>query len=202
MKKFVSVILAGAMICAMVLPAAASSSPSGSNNSGSTAPRVEASQPAPAQEESGFPSHVVAEAAAVGKTPAEYVNNAIISTPGLEGEQTLPIAQGGHITVNGAVSRRAFILNKVNRSVAQSASAYARARGGRLLNVCRTSSINMPTFSQAIVPFYMRGLSAESKVEVLRLTANGWEPVIAAARLDHVDVLMNQHETLMFVLLP
>lgn len=200
MKRFLSVILAGAMICAMVLPAAASSSPSRDDNSGSTSPRIEASTPA--QDESGFPSHVVAEAAAVGKTPAEYVNNAIISTPGLEGEQTLPIAQGGHITVNGALSRRAFILSKVNRSVAQSASAYARARGGRLLNVCRTSSINMPAFSQAIVPFYMRGLTAESKVEVLRLTANGWEPVIAAARLDHVDVLMNQHETLMFVLLP
>lgn len=200
MKRFLSVILAGAMICAMVLPAAASSSPSRDDNSGSTSPRVEASTPT--QDDSGFPPNVVAEAAAVGKTPAEYVNNAIISTPGLEGEQTLPIAQGGHITVNGAVSRRAFILNKVNRSVAQSASAYARARGGRLLNVCRTSSINMPAFSQAIVPFYMRGLTAESKVEVLRLTANGWEPVIAAARLDHVDVLMNQHETLMFVLLP
>ena len=200
MKRFLSVILAGAMICAMVLPAAASSSPSRDDNSGSTSPRVEASTPT--QDDSGFPPNVVAEAAAVGKTPAEYVNNAIISTPGLEGELTIPIAQGGHITVNGAVSRRAFIPNKVTRSVAQSASAYARARGGRLLNVCRTSSINMPAFSQAIVPFYMRGLSAESKVEVLRLTANGWEPVIAAARLDHVDVLMNQHETLMFVLLP
>lgn len=200
MKKFVSIILAGAMICAMVLPAAASSSSSASNNSGSSAPRVEASQPAPAPE--AFPASVVAAAAAEGKTPVEYVNNAIVSTPGLEGEMTIPIAQGGHITINGAMSRRAFILNKVNRSVASSASAYARARGGRLLNVCRTSSTNMPLFNQAIVPFYMRGLTRDSKVEVLRLTANGWEVVIAAARLDHVDVLMDQHETLMFVLLP
>ena len=199
MKRFISVILAGAMICALALPVAASS-PGANNNSGSSSSRVEASQPAP--DPSGFPSSVVAAAAAEGKTPAEYVNNAIVSTPGLEGEQTTPIAQGGHITINGAKSRGAFILMKVPRTVASSASSYAKARGGRLLNVCRTTSSAMPTFAQAIVPFYMRGLSQASRVEVLRLTAAGWEPVVAAARLDHVDVLMTQHETLMFVLLP
>ncbi|MBQ9512588.1 MAG: hypothetical protein IJR58_05300 [Lachnospiraceae bacterium] len=198
MKKFVSIVLAGAMICAMVLPVTAASSASSGNNSGSSAPRVEASAPAP----TGFPAAVVSAAAAVGKTAAEYVNNAIVSTPGLEGVPTRPVAQGGHITVNGARSRVTFILNKVPRSVATSANTTANAMGGTLLNVTRTSCSAMQYFNNAIVPFYMRGLDANSNVRVMRLTAAGWEEVVAASRTDHVDVLMTGHETLMFVLMP
>ncbi len=206
MKRLLSVVLVGTMVAAMALPVSASGSPSSSGSScsgpscGSSSAPVEA---APSSEEvTGFSAPVVAAAAAVGKTPAEYVNNAIVSTPGLEGVKTMPMGQGGNITVNGVKSRHAFIINKVTRPVAAQALAQAQAQGAQLLNVCFTSSINMPAFTEAVVPFYMKGLTADSKILVLRKTATGWEPMIAAARADHIDVVMNQHETLLFLLLP
>ena len=117
-KKFVALALTGAML--LSVPVMASNSPtsgttSPSASSATTTPEIPAvpavtSTPAPAVVASSVPAVVVAAAEAEGKTVGEYMNNAVVSIPGLT--EVAPLGQGGHVIINGVPSNQVFSVLK------------------------------------------------------------------------------------------
>ena len=181
MKRFLALVLAGTMLCAM--PVMAASSPSAAVVSSSATASTE--------------STVEAKAAAVNKTVGEYLNNAVVEVAGLS--DVTPAAQGGHVIINGAPSNVTFMLTKPAAEAVKSAKAQAAVLGGKILNVFGTESV-VGKFNTAKVNFYMKGVKAGQQIEVYQLVKGEWVKVtVAEIREDHVVVELTQHGTLMFV---
>lgn len=204
MKKLLALILAGTMVVSM--PVMAAKSPSASSVSGDdkksqtedeTAP---AATPAPAVEASSVPAYIAEVAAAEGKTVGEYMNNAVVTVPGLE--NAVPIGQGGHVIINGAPSNQVFSVLKPALSNVYTAKAYAALLGGNVLSVVRiNAAIN--GFGTARVNFYMKGITAGRNIKVFQIV-NGQclEINVAEIRADHVVVDMTSLGTLAFIEVP
>lgn len=204
MKKLIALALAGVMVFS--LPVMAAESPSAGTVSESTV-SSSASEPAAAVVSSsapayvdGIPAAVVTAAAEEGKTVGEYANNAVVSVPGLE--EVTPIAQGGHVILNGAPSNVTFIVAKPLAAVVKSAKTEAAALGGKVLNVVDVKS-TIGKFSTARVNYYLKGIKAGQNVKVYQLVKGEWvELTVAEIREDHVVVDMTSLGTLLFVELP
>lgn len=204
MKKLLAFILAGTMLFTM--PVMAAKSPDASSISGdsgeegkygsSAAPTASA----PAIEASSVPADVVAAAAAEGKTVGEYMNNAVVSVPGLE--NVVPVGQGGHVIINGAPSNQVFSVLKPTLADVNSAKAYAAILGGRVMNVVRVNA-SIKGFRTARVNFYMKGVTAGQNIKVFRIV-NGQclETHVVEIRADHVVVDMTALGTLAFIEIP
>lgn len=214
MKKFIALALAGAM--AVSMPVMASPSPSLGSGSPSTpaiapavvaetpvpvaaAPAAVAATPAPTVEAGAVSASVVAAAEAEGKTVGEYMNNAVVSVPGLE--NVTPLGQGGHVIINGAPSNQVFSVLKPAAASVSSAKAYAAALGGRVMNVAQIRA-SVSGFNTATVNFYMKGVTAGQNIRVFQLVNGQWvELTVAEIREDHVVVDMTSLGTLAFIAL-
>lgn len=199
MKKILALTLVGVMLCSMSVMAA--SSPS----AGSTASTAVVSSSAPAapssSEEAVYGAAVVAQAAAEGKSAAEYTNNAVVSLPGVE--NVVPMGQGGHVIINGAPSNVIFFLAKPNQNQIASAKSQAAALGGKVLNVVTTKSYVVGKFQTATVNFYAKGVKAGQLIKVYQLVDGQWvELIVKEIREDHVVVDMTSHGTLAFIEVP
>lgn len=159
--------------------------------------REEAATPVSTVEASSAPTAVVQAAAAEGKTVGEYMNNALISVPGLE--NAVPIGQGGHVIINGAPSNQVFSVLKPALAHVNSAKMFAVSLGGRVLTVARVSaSIN--GFQSARVNFYMKGVTAGQNIKVFQNVNGQWlEVSVVEIRADHVVVDMTGLGTLAFI---
>lgn len=207
MKKLIALALAGAMVFAM--PVMAAPSPSAGSSS-PTAPAVAPSAPAvipsapvvvatpaPAVAASSIPTAVVAAAEAEGKSVGEYMNNAVVSVPGLE--NVTPLGQGGHVIINGAPSNQVFSVLKPAYANVTSAKAFAAGLGGRVMNVAQIKA-SVSGFNTATVNFYMKGVKAGQVIKVYQLVNGQWvELTVAEIREDHVVVDMTSLGTLAFI---
>lgn len=195
MKKLIALALAGAMVFAMPVMAAPSPSAGSSSPSASTVTAT----PAPAVAASSIPTAVVVAAEAEGKTVGEYMNNAVVSVPGLE--NVTPLGQGGHVIINGAPSNQVFSVLKPAAASVTSAKAFAAGLGGRVMNVAQIKA-SVSGFNTATVNFYMKGVKTGQTIKVYQLVNGQWvELTVAEIREDHVVVDMTSLGTLAFIAL-
>lgn len=188
MKKLIALTLAGVMVFS--LPVMAAGSPSAAAVVASTAP----------ESVDGIPASVVSSAASEGKTVGEYINNAVVSVPGLE--EVTPLAQGGHVILNGAPSNVTFIVGKPAATVVKAAKEQAATLGGKVLNVVEVKS-SIGKFATARVNYYMKGVKAGQLIKVYQLVNGSWvELTVAEIREDHVVVDMTSLGTIAFVEVP
>lgn len=191
MKKMIALALAGAMLCA--LPVCAATSPS--------AAAVVATTVSSSSEDNSVPAAVREEAAAQGKSVAEYVNNAVVNVPGLS--EVTPMGQGGHVIINGAPSNVTFFLLKPTAAAVSRAKTQASALGGKVLNVVTTTSYVVGKFNTAQVNFYAKGVKAGQLIKVYQLVNGEWvELTVTEIREDHVVVNLTSHGTLAFIEVP
>jgi len=147
----------------------------------------------------GVPSYISAAAAQEGKTVGEYMNNAVSEVPGLAG--ATPLAQGGHVIINGAPSNQTFSLLKPALAAVNSAKAQAAVLGGSVLNVAVVKA--SVSFNTATVNFYTKGVKAGQNIKVYQYVNGAWVEVeVAEIREDHVVVNMTSLGTLAFIELP
>lgn len=176
MKKLLALILAGTMLSAM--PVMAANSPTASSVS----------------------ADIVEAAAAEGKTVGEYMNNAVVSVPGLE--NAVPVGQGGHVIINGAPSNQVFSVLKPSLDNVTSAKAFASTLGGKVLNVVKVNA-SISKFRTARVNFYMSGITAGQNIKVFQIVNGQWlEVEVAEIRADHIVVDMTSLGTLAFIEVP
>lgn len=199
MKKLLALTMAGVMLLSMPVMA------KGKSPTASTV-KVEVtvcmpSQPQPeAVEAASVPADVAAAAEAAGKTVGEYMNNAVVTVPGLD--YVVPIGQGGHVIINGAPSNQVFSVLKPARANVYSAKAYAAALGGKVLNVVQINAA-VKHFQTARVNFYMKGVAAGQNIKVFQTVNGQWlEVKVAEIRQDHVVVDMTSLGTLAFIEVP
>lgn len=144
-------------------------------------------------------SATAAAAAEEGKTVGEYMNNAVVTVPGLT--NATPIAQGGHVIINGAPSNQTFAVLKPALANVNSAKAFAGSLGGKVLTVAQIKA--SVSFNTATVNFYMPGVKAGQNIAVYQLVKGQWVALtVAEIRADHVVVNMTSLGTLAFIEVP
>lgn len=195
MKKIIALALAGAMVFSM--PVMAAGSPSAKRHSSEN---VEVSTTIPVEEVEaavaaqpyidGIPAATYAAAAAAGKSVGEYNNNAVASVPGLE--NAAPIAQGGHVILNGAPSNVTFTLGKPQAAIVAMAKKCVDGmslENEKLLTVVDVQS-TVGGFATAEVDFYMPDVKADSVITVWQIhdDGQGWGSLDVEIRDEHVIV--------------
>lgn len=201
MKKLIALVMAGAMLVSMPVLAAGDEGSNSVSANAIVAPAAPAA-PAPAQAvtSDGIPAAVVAAAQEAGLSVGEYMNNAVVTVPGIP--DASPISQGGHVIINGAPSNFVFALRKPSAAAVSSAKAQAALLGGKVMNVIDIKA-PIKNFATARVNYYMPGVKAGQKIAVYQLVNGQWTAVgVAEIREDHVVVDMTGLGTLMFVMLP
>ncbi len=179
MKKLLALTLAGSMVFSM--PVLAATSPTAQAVVASTATVADA-------------------AAAENKSIGEYLNNAVTEVPGLK--EVIPLAQGGHVIINGAPSNQTFSVLKPEKKEVESAIAHAAALSGKVLNVAQINA-SIRNFQTATVNFYMEGIKAGQNIKVYQLINGVWvELTVSEIREDHIIVDMTSLGTLAFVEVP
>lgn len=200
MKKLIALALAGAMVFSTPVMAAETNSATTSAVASAVAKdaKTVVVVAAPASTETPVPA-VVASASAEGKTVGEYMNNAVVTVPGLT--NATPLAQGGHVIINGAPSNQTFSVLKPALAHVNSAKAQAAALGGRVLNVAQIKA--SVRFNTATVNFYMPGVKAGQNITVYQLVNGQWVALtVSEIREDHVVVNMTSLGTLAFIEVP
>lgn len=207
MKKLIALVLAGVMVFSLPVMAKDSPNATETSKSSSSSSSTTVSSSAPAAPSAvtsssyveGIAASVVTAAAEAGKTIGEYLNNAVVSVPGLE--NATPIGQGGHVIINGAPSNQAFAVNKPSAAAVSSAKAQAAALGGSVMNVVNVKAA--VSFTTARVNFYMPGVKAGQNIKVCYLVNGQWvELEVPEIREDHVVVDMTGLGTLAFINIP
>lgn len=215
LSKIISLSLAAVMLLSM--PVMAAESPSRENSGTKTAAELEAEARAAAEdawkaelarragadalaaEAEGIPMALTAAANDEKKTVIEYTNNAVAELPGLS--NVVPVAQGGHVIINGAPSNQTFSVLKPADGAVSVAKSYASGLGGTVLNVVKVDA--SVGFSTATVNFYMPGVTAANNIQVVQLVNGQWTAVnVAEVRADHVVVDMTSLGTLAFIEVP
>lgn len=211
LSKVISLSLAATML--VCTPVMAAGSPSRSSSSKSAA-QIEAEAreaqeaalveayaraaeaDAIAAEASGIPMALTVKADSEKKTVGEYVNNAVAELPGLS--NVVPVAQGGHVIINGAPSNQTFSVLKPADGAVSVAKTYASNIGGTVLNVIKVNA--SVGFNTATVNFYMPGVTATNNIKVVQLINGQWNDVnVAEVRADHVVVDMTSLGTFAFI---
>ena len=182
MKKFMALVLVGVMAFGMTTMAAESPS----------AAAVAAADPATVA------GTVEYQAASVQMSVGEYVNNAVVSTPGLDSTTTYKVGSGEKCIVNGVASNARLTLRKADKSTVESAKAQAAKVGGTVMNVVATSANCQ--YTTLGVNFYMPKVVAGQKIAVYQLIDGVWTPVtVNEIRQDHVVVTLSGKGAVMFV---
>lgn len=149
----------------------------------------------------GFASSTDYQAAAErGMSAAEYYNNTVVSTPGVE--DAMPVGQGGKIMINGVATNLTATLSKVDKSGVESAKSQAAALKGTLLNVVK---IGFPgaNYNVATINFYLKGLNAGTKVVAKQYVNGAWIDVeVVEIRADHVVLNLTGSGVVAFVAVP
>lgn len=131
------------------------------------------------------------EAQSAGKSAAEYYNNAVVTTGGIE--NAVPVAQGGQLMIDGEVTNASATVSKVSSVYVDSVRA---AREGRLLNVV---DVRFPAH-EAVVNFYMPGIEAGDTVTAVQFTDGTWTDVeVVEVRTDHVLLKLTRSGVVAFL---
>ena len=131
-----------------------------------------------------------------GKTIGEYLSNSVMELPGLD--EVTPVGQGGGVVLDGKVSNVSFSIQKPLLTYVNWAKAQADTIGGKVLNVVDPKFTAV--FETATVNFYMPGVTAEQKIQVLQYVDKQWVNLnVAEVREDHVVVDMTSLGVTAFV---
>ena len=188
MKKFIALFSAAVLLVTPLTVNAACG--------GSASPSAKAVVAASAASENAGQSSVEAAAAEVNMTVGEYNNNAVVSTPGLSAEDTLPVGQGGKVIVNGVTTNMTVILRKVDSATVKSAKAAAT---GKIVNIVN-AKLPVAKGNTVTVNFYVKGLLGTENVTVYQLIDGTWTPVtVKEIRADHIVLDLTQSGPVMFV---
>lgn len=188
MKKFIALFSAAVLLVTPLTVNAACG--------GSASPSAKAVVAASAASENAGQSSVEAAAAEVNMTVGEYNNNAVVSTPGLSAEDTLPVGQGGKVIVNGVATNMTVILRKADAATVKSAKAAAT---GKILNLVN-AKLPVAKGNTVTVNFYVKGLLGTENVTVYQLIDGTWTPVtVKEIRADHIVLDLTQSGPVMFV---
>ncbi len=126
------------------------------------------------------------------KSAGEYYNNAVTDTPGIE--NTIPVAQGGNLVVDGVVTGMTATISKVD---GVSLDEISRVQPGRILNVV---SVSFPA-TEATINFYMPGVEAGANIVALQYIDGQWVDVpVVEVRADHVVLGAVKNGKVAFVL--
>ncbi len=203
MKRILALTLAGMMVCsatAMAAPSASASDVAGNATTSESAGTDTASDTAVSASDAIIAS-IAQEAAQENKSVGEYTNNAVVSLPGVS--EVVPMAQGGHVIINGAPSNVIFFLAKPSTATISQAKTQAQAVGGKILNVVTTRSSVVGKFKTAQVNFYAKGVKAGQNIKVYQLINGQWIALeVVEIREDHVVINMTQHGILAFIEVP
>lgn len=164
MKKFVALLIAGVMTFGMTTMAA--SSPCAS----AVKADVEAAKTAA----------VEAAAASENMSVAEYVNNTIMSTPGVENAVPMGVPTG--TIINGVKTNYSIVLKKVSKEVALEAAQF-----GKVLNVL---GIKNKPYGTVQITIYSPKIEAGQKIAVYQKVDGKWTKLVSSVRAEHVDVVL------------
>ena len=132
------------------------------------------------------------------KLVGEYMNNAVTGTWLLE--DSIPVAQGGDVVVDGQATNLTFSVLKANADYSGVAQKFAATLGGKVLNVVTVKGPAPLKYSVANVNFYMPGIVAGQNVKAYRYADGTWvEQNVTEVREDHVVVDMTGNGVLAFV---
>lgn len=148
----------------------------------------------------GQPPKTVA-AIEAGQLISEYCANAITGIWDMD--KVLPVAQGGHVIIDGKETNVTFILQKPELSRVYSAKDYAAALGGTLLNAVKIDT--HVGFGVANVNFYMPGITGAENIHVYQYSesSSSWTELnITEKRADHVVVDMKSTGVFAFIVTP
>ena len=106
------------------------------------------------------------EAQSAGKSAAEYYNNAVVTTGGIE--NAVPVAQGGQLIIDGEVTNASATVSKVSSVYVDSVRA---AREGRLLNVVDVQF----QANEAVINFYMPGVADGANIAAAQYADGAWD---------------------------
>lgn len=188
MKKFIALFSAAVLLVTPLTVNAACG--------GSTSPSAKAVVAASTASESAGQSSAEVAAAEVNMTVSEYSNNAVVSTPGLSAEDTLPVGQGGKVIVNGVTTNMTVSLRKVDAATVKSAKAAAT---GKIVNLVN-AKLPVAKGNMVTVNFYVKGLLGTENMAVYQLINGTWTPItIKEIRADHIVLDLTQSGPVMFV---
>lgn len=192
MKKFIALFSAAVLL---VTPLTVNAACGGSASPSAKAVVAASTANVVVSENAGQSSAEVA-AAEVNMTVGEYNNNAVVSTPGLSAEDTLPVAQGGKVIVNGVTTNMTVILRKVDAATVKSAKAAAT---GKIVNLVN-AKLPVAKGNMVTVNFYVKGLLGTENITVYQLIDGTWTPVtVKEIRVDHIVLDLTQSGPVMFV---
>lgn len=180
-----------------------SDSGSSSDDDGKTRKRIAAKRAAQRraiyERNEGYQDADYYMAVSEGLRPTEYKNNVIIDYGTLL-DKAVAVSQDGGVQIGDKTVT--LTLMKVDENTLAEAKSIAARDGGKLMNVVKTTSTQVPEFDQATVPFAVKGVTADSDIRVYKLV-NGakceWEEVESTVTDGHVNVEMDGHATLAFV---
>lgn len=162
MKKFVALLIVGVMTLGMT--AMAASSPSAS------AVKAKATSVSP----------VAAAAAKENMTVEEYVNNTVVTAPGVENAVPMGVPQGA--IINGVKTNYTVAITKASKNVAAEA-----AKLGKVLNVLNIKSKPAGTVQ---ITIYSSKIAAGQKIAVYQKVDEKWVKLVSSVRAEHVDVVL------------
>ena len=162
MKKFVALLIVGVMTLGMT--AMAASSPSAS------AVKAKVASESP----------VVAAAAKENMTVEEYVNNTVVTAPGVENAVPMGVPQGA--IINGVKTNYPIAITKASKDIAAEA-----AKLGKVLNVFGIK--NKPAGTVQIT-IYSSKITADQKIAVYQKVDGTWVKLVSSVRAEHIDVVL------------
>lgn len=190
MRKFIALFSAAMLL---VTPLTVSAGCGGSTSPSAKAVVAAATTTASSSDST---STVEAAASAENKSVAEYMNNAVVSTPGLPAADTKPVAQGGKIFVNGVATNMTVTLGKVNAATVKSAKA---AVTGKVVNIVN-AKLPVAKGNTVTVNFFVKGLAGTENMTAYQLIDGVWTQItIKELRLDHIVLDLTQSGPVMFV---
>ena len=144
----------------------------------------------------GVPLDIVLKATEKDKTIGEYMNNAVVSLPGLD--NVTPVAQGGNVILDGVETNATFSVDKPMSNFVKIAESLAASEGCLVFNVVDVK-FAMP-FKNATVNFYTPGVESGQDIQALLYTDGEWaDQEVEEIREDHVVVNMTDTGVLAFV---
>lgn len=149
-----------------------------------------------AAEEAGFASVAAMNAAATkNMSAAEYYNNVIINTPGIE--EATPVGQGGKLIINGKESGITAAFDKVERSYVDSVRTQTE---GTVLNAVKIGLPLADGMGVITTNFYMPGVTAGDNITVLQYVNGAWvELAVTEIRADHVVLNLERSGVIAFI---
>lgn len=127
---------------------------------------------------------------------AEWNNNAILNTPGMD--LSLPVSAGqGSVVIGGEKTNITPAMEKADAAFADSVS---REKDGILLNVFQVS---YPSTDEADITFDLPGVNEDSEITAYQYVSGVWKEVdVTEIRKDHVTLHLQGDGVIAFMLKP